>query len=576
MTQQRRQHSWNPSIRRATPVVALLIAALLTAALLTPGPAAAAVAEPAGGLPLFLDRVEVDLVNVEAFVADRAGHRVTGLGRDDFELRVDGEPVEITHFFAASPTAGNGDAADSEPAAARAPQAASEALGAPDLETGRQPLLLVIFVDNRQLHPGNRKRALDELAHLVPERVAGGDRVMLAAYGLGLEIVEPFTRDPEALAAGLHRITKMAAYRPAEDTAVRTALNRNQWDFAGGFSPGSEGAVRGGAQAVLDSQARGREGAARGSAGALGSMLRSLAGLPGRKALLYVSDGLPGSGGSATNGLGSAAAEGPLAQGRELRLAYNDLVQQANAAEVTVYAFDARGPNPSLARSAESPDILGLASTSGPVQEGVEFDFARDTELQAPLLDLALGTGGKAVLNTFNLDDAIADLAEDFGNYYSLGFVAPAAGDGAYHRIELRVKRPGLTVRHRHGFFAKPTAQKVAERTRSFLSQGWEANPMGAQLQFAEPVKHRRSWRVPVLVRIPAEALTLLPQDGQRIGRVQLFVMVRDEDGKQSQVTQVVRDVVLPAEPPPATGDGSVPDDVGYTLQLDLRPDRPT
>ena len=48
--------------------------------------------------------------------------------------------------------------------------------------------------------------------------------------------------------------------------------------------------------------------------------------------------------------------------------------------------------------------------------------------------------------------------------------------------------------------------------------------------------------------------------------------MVRDEDGKQSQVTQVVRDVVLPAEPPPATGDGSVPDDVGYTLQLDLRP----
>ena len=49
---------------------------------------------------LFGERVDVEVVNVDVVVTDRAGNRVTDLGRDDFELRIDGKPVAIEYFAA--------------------------------------------------------------------------------------------------------------------------------------------------------------------------------------------------------------------------------------------------------------------------------------------------------------------------------------------------------------------------------------------------------------------------------------------------------------------------------------------
>ena len=47
-----------------------------------------------------MDSVRVDVVNVEVFVTDKDGKPVYGLKREDFELIVRGEQVEISNFFA--------------------------------------------------------------------------------------------------------------------------------------------------------------------------------------------------------------------------------------------------------------------------------------------------------------------------------------------------------------------------------------------------------------------------------------------------------------------------------------------
>ena len=47
----------------------------------------------------FGEVVEVTIANVEVVVTDSKGQPITGLGRDDFELRVDGVPVAISNFF---------------------------------------------------------------------------------------------------------------------------------------------------------------------------------------------------------------------------------------------------------------------------------------------------------------------------------------------------------------------------------------------------------------------------------------------------------------------------------------------
>lgn len=523
-------------------------------------PATGAGAE-GGADRLFLDRVDVQLVNVEAFVSDRDGNRVTDLGRDDFEVLVDGEKVEVTHFAAgrAAPPRDSRRVpatTETEPAP---PEAITEdrALEAP--APAPRPLLLVVHVDNRQIAPGNRKRVLDALGKLIPERVENGDSVMLTTYGQGLDVVQPLTRDEEVLARGLRRIGKMASYRQMEDSALLHALRQQQRD-AGASSSGSAGAIASANRDILEGRAQEAAVSAQASAAALGRVLDSLAGLPGRKALLYVSDGLSiGSRGPANEARAPADAN-------PLRFLYDGLGEQANAAEVTVYAFDARGPNPSMIRSAENADILGIGVGTGAPVDAAAFEIRRNADLQTPLLDLAVATGGQAVLNTYNLEGAVQQLAADFSAYYSLGFPAPSSGLGDYHRVEVRVKRPGLKVRHRHGFIAKPTEMRVAERARSYLLQGWESNPLGAELQFAAPKKRDRGWRVPVLVRIPAGSLTLLPQGDRQVGKVHLYVAVRDTDGRQSELTRLSRQVDLPLE----SAEGG-PEDVGYAVQVDLR-----
>ena len=49
---------------------------------------------------IFVESIDVNVVNVEVYVTDKKGDRVTGLGRDDFELFEDDKPVKISNFYA--------------------------------------------------------------------------------------------------------------------------------------------------------------------------------------------------------------------------------------------------------------------------------------------------------------------------------------------------------------------------------------------------------------------------------------------------------------------------------------------
>ena len=67
------------------------------------------------------------------------------------------------------------------------------------------------------------------------------------------------------------------------------------------------------------------------------------------------------------------------------------------------------------------------------------------------LSGIAAQTGGFAVPST-NLADGMARLLTDLDNYYILGFYPDVPIDRKYHPIDVRVNRPGLTVRYRAGY----------------------------------------------------------------------------------------------------------------------------
>src|SRR3954452_5567068 len=122
---------------------ALLLAAWAPAFSATP---------PPPGAPSFGEAVEVNVVNIDVYATDKQGHRVTGLGKDDFELLEDGKRVTISNFEVVD--GGQGAAVTAAaPAAAGSPAAP----GAPE-----DALNLVVYFDDFNLGPAHRARAVKQ------------------------------------------------------------------------------------------------------------------------------------------------------------------------------------------------------------------------------------------------------------------------------------------------------------------------------------------------------------------------------------------------------------------------------
>jgi Tfp pilus assembly protein PilF len=80
---------------------------------------------------------------------------------------------------------------------------------------------------------------------------------------------------------------------------------------------------------------------------------------------------------------------------------------------------------------------------------------------------LAVDTGGFVVRNTNQFDRAVAQIADEAGNYYVLGYLPPSPADGKFHRIRVKVKRPGVGIRSRRGYTAVPRTATVVTASPS-------------------------------------------------------------------------------------------------------------
>ena len=155
---------------------------------------------------------------------------------------------------------------------------------------------------------------------------------------------------------------------------------------------------------------------------ALRSVLASLEELPGRKALVLVSESLAL---EDEEGRRSPDLVGTLSQA----------VEAANAASVVLYVVDPGGLR------ADVPSWV--------------LDRRR-----AGLANLARETGGLLVSETNDLTDAMRTVVEDQGGYYLVGYAAidgsePTAGRARHRRITVDLTRPNLRVRVRSGAYRK-------------------------------------------------------------------------------------------------------------------------
>lgn len=495
----------------------------------------------------FFDSVDVDVVNVDVYVTDKKGQPIRGLTREDFRLFEDGEEQEITNLFAAQDrVAGRDEVASAAPSASTP---ASES--APPALSPAQQLHLVIFVDHQNLRAGSRNRVLKALRDDLFSSLRAEDRVTLVGFDGSVDVETVPTADPEQIAAGLDRLMRKA---PTGQLASQDKASLLR-DLSRAVDADELAIYRGG----ILSYAQQEFDQLRSTVGAVSQFVSILSGLEGRKALVYVSDGLSLNPGEIlfrayerrTRSLGGTQIN-VNSEARQFSAAplFEALGEQANAGRVTFYTILAGGQRSSLMTPAEVParvdmgDTRDLGRTMDPGLETLEV-----ANRQGSLEILAQSTGGRSTSSVFAFDNAIEDLRQDLRSYYSLGYSAGDPDDQDDRELRVEVSNPDWRVRHRESFRLRSLDERMESVTRTALTLQSGANPLGVEVQVGLPEQaHRKQWTVPILVKFPLALLTLLPGEDSHRGRASIYVATQDADGDQSAVQKVPAPIEIPKD----------------------------
>ena len=542
------------------PPVPPTLAAL--AALLAAVPAVAQSPTP----PAVAAAVRVNVVNVEVFVSDRQGRPVTDLTAADFALEEDGKPVVLTNFFAAR-------GPERKPAALPDATAAPTAAPEPAAPVGEeQRLNLVVFVDNGNISPVGRTAVFEQVRKLIREGTRPGDRIGLVSFDRALKESQAFTEQPDEALAALDRMAKESA----EGTYIasqKSYLNRQMASLDGSGLSGRDGfsgreATTQMARNLLDQIDSFNEQTWQLYCAIMRGLVRfvdSLSGLPGRKVMLYVSDGPPMRVGQELYEefearFPSVAGPNfnPVMRSTRFNLSqyFRDVIHHANAGRVTIYSVDAKTDR----------GLEGLSGETATMSAVPALGATETLNREASMIAFAGATGGKFLPNTPGLGAALVRAADDFAAYYSLGYSPAHLGDGKYHRLVVKVMRDGVSVRHREGYLDKPEQERIADRTDAALLAAPAGDALGARVSLGAGRKESgKEYRVPLTLTIPAARIALLDLGATHGGRLTVCVAAKDAGGRRAEPQCKGFEVAIPADKAAAWSRGDA------TFSFDVR-----
>ena len=499
-----------------------LAAAMLSLALATSTPA-----QDDAPAEDFFDVVDVEIVNIDVHVTDKQGKPVEGLAKDDFVVFRDGAPVEVSNFYAVAggrPVSGALEVTDPG-AGTRAP---SLDLEPNEVELAAEhQLWLIVYIDNYNINSTERNRVFPAVRRFIGRALRAGDQAMIVTYNRTLEVRQPFTDRVPLLAEALDELE--------DDSGFAVVRRRDQMEALKRIDDTDSSS-----QALLYARQYAEEqmNGVQYTVDALERMIDTLGGLPGRKALVHVSSGVPMAAGEE---MFHAVAEkfdittpyGEIPRHDTTR-SFEKVNRKANAHRVSFYTVDAGG-----LRGME----FGNAEYGGFVEPRLRstLDSVVPENLQAPLRLMALETGGTAIVNQNEILPALERASEDFRSFYSLGIASSGTDIGRYHEIEvkLRERRRGLRLRHRAGYRSKTTDIRTRESLRSALLYSHQANPDNVLVSWGrpEPYGEHGNYLMTIQLHVPLAGVVLLPtQPGKHEARLQLYVAAAGEEGHKSEI----------------------------------------
>jgi VWFA-related protein len=490
----------------------------------------------------FAEQVEVRVVNVDVVVTDRDGQPVGGLTREDFVVLEDGRPQPITNFYVVDGIrVRGGDAgAEWEPITA-------------DSSFRRRILLLI---DNNFVTKPHRDNAVNALHDYLNAKFDGTYEWGVIAVGDEVQVLEPFTSDKLRLRAALDRIkampTNLSRYRADREVLndpVRVRLSQRgaaSREMSGDLTDDISKSMR---FESRTSAARNLQACER-TAGAMIEAFRAYGHLDGKKILVWVTGGVPmlPEYGFQSGGGGGASDDGGLLEGvsgdpqlaktqQELRQLMDRVAHEANAAQFKVYPVKVTGVQVQIAQLDPSFRSSGASINESAYSAPVEVDDNDSAQLA-----VALGTGGlyltsNAVLESFDKVD------RDTSTYYSLGFSPTHPDDGAFHKIAVEVKRPGLTVRARRGYVDLDEDDRLEQYLSSPLTYPKDKGTLPVTLD----LQVRGPWSFQAMSSMPAKKITFVEDGEFLVGRVHIYMAIHDRAGQLVDMVRQTQDVRFPA-----------------------------
>jgi len=495
-----------------------------------------------GGLA-FVDEIEVTVVNVVVHVTGKGGRPVTDLRREDFRILQDGVEKEITNFqlYTEEVYRRRFDEPDI-PAPTPPPSSVTDAEPPQRL----RPVYMVLYVDNENLAPIDRNRVLSQARQFVRDNLHPPVQMMVVSYQRSLEILQPFTSEPKEILAALRGLRNHSGGFPDRESSRRELVdgmqvNRQQQQTRGG-EQARTGWERGDFYQRIIAFAEEELNDLRFTVDALRTVISSVGGFEGKKGIVYISNGLP------------------MVPGLDLFMLYAEVFNEQSILTQTS-RFDRTLLFSSLSAAANAHDISFYTIGAGGLELAGKADakYAAPADTQTasigadnyidPLRFIADSTGGLAIVETNDIAGGLDRVEQDMFSYYSLGYSLNTSGGDKVHRIKVTLpNHSGYKIRYRRRFVEKSTETRVLDKVLTGLMFDLDENPLDVKFEPGDPSPTDSGrWFVPFELSFPLRRVALLPDGEDYVGHVTYFIAARDDEGKQSDVVRLQREVRVPA-----------------------------
>lgn len=485
-------------------------------------------------LPPLVESIEVRVVSLDVVVTDKAGNRVTGLTRDDFEVFEKNRKQEITNF--------------SEIGADTPSDATGVTLTPDAVAAARRKNTVVFFIDGNSIDPRRRHTIFDELRDFCRTALQPGDRAMVVVWNRTFRIAQAFTESPDEVQRALEIAgqevdgAQMLATRRSFQQMIRDDLE----DTMEQGTPVIESFRR----ARLHVRAYSEEmfSQVRSMLYAVDSTMAVFGGTEDKKVFVFVGEYLPTKTGAEMIQFVDELYA-PFPDLREHMTAQpmdtittgellTDVIRQANASGVTVYMVAGGG--------------LGQLTTDAADRQMILSPMSRETERRDTMTAFAETseqTGGLAFLGNTDPHAVVQQIADDFRAYYSIGFRPTSAADGKERTIEVRTKNRAYDIRSRKTYVLRSLLDEMADRVTANFHQAVLPGELTVTVSPGTPsLTSRNAVRLPVQVMVEGDRVTLLPRGDSLAGEVTVFVCAGGAEAESSKVLRHTQRLNIPAK----------------------------